>query len=120
MTCTTAYSDRMTSAPTPLEQLGQHALAEFQSHLSVTPEIRMHLLTSEVGELAKEVLRATGFGTRSFEVTSAFREELGDVLLNVLLLAEHAGVGPSECAALTMNKMRARVAAYGRVGSSPA
>ena len=46
--------------------------------LGTDPQARMLDLASEVGELAKEVLIATGYGTRPLAPTVSLEEELGD------------------------------------------
>ena len=46
--------------------------------LGTDPQARMLDLASEVGELAKEVLKATGYGTRPLAPTASLEEELGD------------------------------------------
>ena len=48
--------------------------------LGTDPQARMLDLSSEVGELAKEVLKATGYGTRPLAPTPSMEEELGDCL----------------------------------------
>lgn len=103
-----------------LNTLGAETAAEFGSHLSMGVDQRLHLLVSEIGELAKEVLKATGYGTREFQATAAFRDELGDVTVDLALLAHAASVDLAGCAALTLAKMRARLAERGHVGSETA
>ena len=48
------------------------------------PQSRMMDITSEVGELSKEVLKSTKYGRKEFTVSSEFEEEYGDVLYSVL------------------------------------
>ena len=52
--------------------------------LSLDPQIRVLDVASEVGELAKEVLKATGYGTNPLEKHAALEEELGDCLFSLL------------------------------------
>ena len=100
-----------------LETLGADLQREFEGHLAEDVQARALVLASEVGELMKEVVKATGYGTRHFEVTPGFRDELGDVMADLALLAGAAGVSLSGCAELTARKMRSRFAEHGRVGS---
>ena len=102
---------------TRIETLGADLQAEFHGHLAEDVQTRAMMLASEVGELMKEVVRATGYGTREFAVTPEFRDELGDVMADLALLAGAAGVSLTECAELTVAKMRSRFAEYGSVGS---
>ena len=102
---------------TRIETLGADLQAEFGGHLAEDMQTRALMLASEVGELMKEVVKATGYGTKEFEATPAFRDELGDVMADLALLAEAAGVSLTECAEMTQAKMRSRFAEYGSVGS---
>lgn len=45
--------------------------------LGTDPQVRMLDLSSEVGELAKEVLKSTAYGTKPFTPTASLEEELG-------------------------------------------
>ncbi|WP_420595822.1 MazG nucleotide pyrophosphohydrolase domain-containing protein [Deinococcus sp.] len=103
-----------------LENLGADLQHEFAGHLAADVDMRLHMLVSEVGELAKEVVKARAYGTRPFAVTDGFKEELGDVLCDLALLAEAANVSLSECAELTVTKIRRRLAERGHVGSETA
>ena len=82
----------------PRRQVG-----ELKAHkgFDVTPEQRLAYPTSEVGEVADEVLRLSrngdaGVGTMGAEGVAATREKLGeeiyDVVWNLLDLADLAGV----------------------------
>ncbi len=102
---------------TRIETLGADLHAAFRGHLAEDVQTRAMMLASEVGELMKEVVKATGDGTRAFATTPGFRDELGDVMTVLALLAEAAGVDLTECAELTVGKMRSRFAEYGSVGS---
>lgn len=78
-------------------------------------QTRVLTLASEVGELMK-VVKAKDYGTKAFAVTRDFRDELGDVMADLALLAEAAGVNLGACAESTVAKMRLRLAAHGSVG----
>ena len=60
--------------------------------LGTDPQARMLDLSSEVGELAKEVLKSTAYGTRSFTPTASLEEELGDCLFSLLCLSQCLGL----------------------------
>lgn len=49
-------------------------------------------LASEVGEVAKEILLATDYGQRPFQLPPNLAGELGDVLYSLCLLASSAGI----------------------------
>lgn len=61
--------------------------------LGTDPQARMLDLSSEVGELAKEVLKSTAYGTRPFTPTASLEEELGDCLFSLLCLSQCLGLG---------------------------
>ena len=120
MTCCPCWNCCIFVTMLDLETLGADLPGEFEGHLAEDVQARAMMLASEVGELMKEVVKATGYGTRPFEVTPGFRDELGDVMADLALLAEAAGVSLSECAGQTADKMRFRFAEHGRVGSETA
>jgi len=86
--------------------LGADLQTEFHSHQAEDVQTRALTLASEVGELMKKMVKATGYGTKAFAVTRAFRDELGDVMADLALLAEAAGMDLSACAESTVVKMR--------------
>lgn len=47
---------------------------------------------SEVGERAKEVLKVTDFGTKPFEPNADWADELGDIFLTIIILANATGI----------------------------
>ena len=80
-------------------------------------EARMLDIESEVGELSKEVLKSTKYGTKEFVVTEDFKLELGDVLYSVLSMAEEVGVDAYECLEKVIQKYKSRVDGTGNMGS---
>ena len=60
--------------------------------LGTDPQVRMLDLSSEVGELAKEVLKSTAYGTKPFTPTASLEEELGDCLFSLLCLSQCLGL----------------------------
>lgn len=74
-------------------------------------------LVSEVGELAKEHLRATRYGRASFTPTAAWRDELGDVLFSVVALADATGVDAKRALEAAMAKYETRLRTRGDAGS---
>ena len=61
-------------------------------NLAGSIETRFVDLTSEVGELGKEILRGTDYGTKKFEATSNLESEFGDVLFSLISVANCVGV----------------------------
>lgn len=73
----------------------QLAVAAFvERHgLEISIEDRLLDLASEVGELAKEVLKATDYGKKPPNVISDdFASELGDALFSLICIANSAGI----------------------------
>ena len=58
----------------------------------MTVSERLLDISSEFGELAKEELKATNYGTKDFKVTDDFMLEFGDVLYSLLSLACETGI----------------------------
>lgn len=74
-------------------------------------------LASEVGEVAKEVLKGTDYGKRPFTVTPNFAEELGDAFFEILCIANAAGIDLMNAIELTRIKMQRRIERNGHPGS---
>lgn len=100
-----------------LETLGQELREEFGDAVAQDLGVRALYLVSEVGELAKEIIKASAYGQSSFSPTEHFKEELGDALFDLALLAEIAGVNLQECLDLSLAKLRDRLEKQGHIGS---
>lgn len=100
-----------------LENLGRELREEFDGSLAPGLSVRALYLVSEVGELSKEIIKASAYGAREFEATEHFKEELGDALFDLALLADDAGTTLEECLALSLAKLRERLARQGHLGS---
>lgn len=74
-------------------------------------------LVSEVGELAKEVLKATRYGAEPFRPGPGWAEELGDVYFSLLSLADAGGVDLDEALDGVLAKYARRLRAHGDAGS---
>jgi len=93
----------------------QARVAKFiQMHdLEASVEARLLDLTSEVGELAKEVLKASQYGRVPFAPNTAWAGELGDAFLALICLANNTQVNLDEALAAALKKYQARLAAKG-------
>ena len=69
-----------------------------------------------VGELAKEVLKATGYGTRPLAPTASLEEELGDCLFSLLCVSEALGLDGEKALDQALEKYKARFAEAGDIG----
>ncbi len=61
----------------------QHKVQLFTQYFGTqtSPEHRLLDLTSEIGELSKEILKQTNYGKHEFTPSDDWSEELGDVFL---------------------------------------
>ena len=86
--------------------------------LETSPSIRYLDLISEVGETAKELLKATDYGkTEIGSPTAAMEDELGDCLFSLLALCDALGVDAGQALEGALNKYRTRWETRGSVGS---
>ena len=97
----------------------QKTVAEFvtRHQLEAPVEARVLDMVSEIGEVAKEVLKATEYGHRPFQPTEAWSEELADAFFALICLANSTQVNLDHALALALEKYRQRLAAKGEVGS---
>jgi len=73
------------------------------------PFARILNIQSEMGELAKEYLKNSRYGTQQFDLKDGFKEEYGDVLYALISLANELGISCEECLDITLNKLQARM-----------
>ena len=98
-----------------LQTRGQSLLREFE--LGVDPPARALDLSSEVGELRKEILKSTQYATRAFQPTPNLEMEFGDVLFSLLALASSANVDLDVAFEQVVTKMCERLERTGQLGS---
>ena len=84
--------------------------------LGTDPQARMLDLSSEVGELAKEVLKSTAYGTKPFTPTAPLEEELGDCLFSLLWVSVALGLDGEKALDQALEKYWARFAEAGDMG----
>jgi NTP pyrophosphatase (non-canonical NTP hydrolase) len=99
---------------TSLEQRHQ-LISEFD--LGRDPSARALDLSSEVGEVCKEILKGTDYGTQDFQKTTNLETELGDVYLSLLALAVSTNVDLEIALEKSVQKMRDRLDRTGQIGS---
>lgn len=99
----------------------QTRVAEFVNahNLEVSVEARLLDLTSEVGELAKEALKASNYGRTPFAPNAAWADELADVFFVLVCLANSTQVNLDEALSATLNKYQTRLAERGNASSAP-
>lgn len=74
-------------------------------------------IESEIGELAKEYLKNSKYGTQDFILTEDFKMELGDVLYSLLSLANEVNIDAEECLNKVIEKYNARIEKNKSMGS---
>jgi NTP pyrophosphatase (non-canonical NTP hydrolase) len=72
---------------------------------------------SEVGELSKEVLKATNYGRTSFRPPDGWTGELGDVFFSLICLANSTGVDLEAALDGALGKYRERLARRSGIGT---
>lgn len=85
--------------------------------LEAPVETRLLDLVSEVGELAKEVLKDSNYGSQPIQLSSAWADELGDVLFSLTCLANSTGVNMDSALLKAMQKYGNRLEEKGEAGS---
>jgi len=80
--------------------------------------VRILDLASEVGELSKEVLKGSDYGTKPFQRTKEWYSELGDVLFSLICIANVSNTNLEECLCDAMAKYDKRFADTGDIGSA--
>jgi NTP pyrophosphatase (non-canonical NTP hydrolase) len=88
-----------------------------ESGLAHTPQTHALDLASEVGEVAKALLEATGYGRSPVQPNPALREELGDALFSLTALAESLDIDLEDALHSALAKYRARLTRKGHSGS---
>lgn len=72
---------------------------------------------SELGELSKEYLKASKYGTVDFSMNEKFKDEFGDTLYCLLSLACEANLDAKECLQMAIEKYRKRIEQKNSMGS---
>lgn len=75
-------------------------------------------ITSELGELSKELLKATNYGTNDFVITEDFKMEFGDLLYALLSLANETGIDAEESLNTVIEKYSNRLKISNSLGSN--
>ena len=89
----------------------QERIADFckKHHLNSSPEHRALDAVSELGEVAKEILRMTDYGRKPFAYRAEVKSELGDLLFSLVALANSLHVNLDEALAMVLRKYEQRL-----------
>ena len=87
-------------------------------HLKPMPvSARILDIQSEIGELAKEHLKATNYGTTEFELTDDFIMEFGDVMYSLMSLANEVDLNAEVALNKVIEKYKNRIKQGNSMGS---
>ena len=75
-------------------------------------------IQSELGELAKEYLKHSKYGTSEFQLTEEFKIEFGDVLYSLLSLSNELNFNSEEYLDIVLDKYTSRIENNKSIGSS--
>ena len=75
-------------------------------------------LTSEVGELGKEILEGTNYGETEFKKTDNLESEIGDVLFSLVSVANCVEVDLDSALKGVLEKYEKRFSTKGHIGSN--
>jgi len=98
----------------------QKRVSQFVEKNGLEADVAHRLLDalSELGEVAKEVLKVSHYGSKRFVRTEDFEGELGDVLFSLICIANSTGVDLEAAVVAALKKYELRVAAAGSPSSS--
>ena len=98
----------------------QKSVARFvrRNHLETDVTHRLLDTVSELGELAKELLKASAYGRAKFAPGAGWQDELGDVGFSLLCLANSTGVDFDVAVRGALAKYRRRLAQHGTAAST--
>lgn len=86
-------------------------------NLNITTEIRYVDLVSEIGELGKEIIKATNYNQKEFSVTKDTKGELGDCLFSLLALCSNLDINANEALEEALYKYKKRFEEKGSISS---
>ena len=98
----------------------QEKVKEFNKNNNRTPMpiyARLLDISSEIGELCKEYLKPTEYGSTNFEMSEDFKLEYGDVLYSLLSLANELEINAEECLDKVLKKYQERINKSNFLGS---
>lgn len=85
--------------------------------LNIPLEVRMMDLVAEIGEMAKEILKQTNYGKKSFKGNEDWLGEMGDVFFSLICLANTTEIDLEEGINRVLDKYQKRFEDKGSIGS---
>src|SRR2546427_12470874 len=94
----------------------QKRVSQFVEKNGVEADVAHRLLDtlSELGEVAKEVLKGSRYGSKRFVRTESFEAEMGDVFFSFICIAKSNGVDLEAAGVTAVEKKEIRGGAAGR------
>ena len=86
-------------------------------NLEISPELRYIDLTSELGELGKEILLSTEYGRNEFSATDNLESEIGDTFYSLICIANSLDINLSNALIKVIKKYEQRFSEKGNIGS---
>ncbi len=80
-------------------------------------EARILDLVSEIGELAKEVLKGSDYGASEYTQSSGWEEELADIFFSLICLANSTNINLEDALEKSILKYQQRLNETGEAGS---
>lgn len=96
----------------------QREIKEYCAEYSISSPVEHRVLdlASEVGEVAKEVLKMSDYGNKPLEKNSEIESEIGDVFFTLLVLSNQLDIKLDNALEIVLNKYNKRLI-KGGVGS---
>jgi NTP pyrophosphatase (non-canonical NTP hydrolase) len=97
----------------------QEKVGEFCQQRQLGSDINARLLDllSELGELAKESLRQTSYGTKSFTSSTEWENEMGDIVFSLVCLANQSETDLASVLSSALDKYQSRLNRTGSIAS---
>ena len=80
-----------------------------ENNLNSNAEIRLLDLVSEVGEVSKEILKASDYGKRDYKVNESLVLEIGDLFFSLITLANSLQIDLEEALEKVLLKYQTRI-----------
>lgn len=88
-------------------------------HTTAMPiQARLLDIQSELGELSKEYLKNSKYGTKDFKLSNEFELEFGDVLYSLLSLACELNLNSEQALDKIIEKYKSRIKQNNNMGSN--
>jgi NTP pyrophosphatase (non-canonical NTP hydrolase) len=100
-------------------QARQRAVAQFVRRHGLQTDVAHRLLdvVSELGEVAKEVLKGSAYGSARFAAPKTWQDELGDVVFSLMCVANTTGTDLDEALQGALAKYQRRIGQTGAASS---